>query len=404
MSKTYKRLLELIETLPVISSHEHLLPDEVQRALNLDLLFENSYLKMLDTTPGCSAEEHAYFLDKCRNNSLFVWLEKSLMRIYGLKEKINPENWEDLSVMIRKKHALPDAHLDILRNIAGYRRAIQDAYWDYASNNGHPEMLSPTMRTDMFVTSFHPEVADHDGNSPFRHFPEAPTADFGDYLSFIESLFTRWREGGAVAMKLASAYERPIQFDLVDRATAADIFLKNPAVVSPVDRKAYGDFMFHWFCELAARLEVPFQVHTGLGKLNGSDPLLLEPSIAWHRGTLFVLFHAGYPWYDTMAGLARAHSNVIVDMVWVPLLSPTGAVLALHEILEVSLSSDRICWGGDARTAEEAFGTLLAWRYVLAKVLAEKVDDGYLEVSEAETLAHKLMYRNVAKLYQIQIT
>jgi hypothetical protein len=91
-------------------------------------------------------------------------------------------------------------------------------------------------------------------------------------------------------------------------------------------------------------------------------------------------------------------------MVWVPHISITGAVHALHEILEVIPSSDRIGWGGDARTAEEAYGALLAWRHVVARVLSDKVDDGYLDMAEAETLAHKLMYRNVAGLYGLRMT
>ena len=86
------------------------------------------------------------------------------------------------------------------------------------------------------------------------------------------------------------------------------------------------------------------------------------------------------------------------------IVSTTGAVLALHEFLEIAHSSDLIAWGSDAWSSEEAFGALLAWRHVVAKVLAEKIDDGYLDRDEAETLAHKLMYRNAAGLYGIEIS
>lgn len=91
-------------------------------------------------------------------------------------------------------------------------------------------------------------------------------------------------------------------------------------------------------------------------------------------------------------------------MVWVPIISPTGAVYALHEFIEVVHSSDLIGWGGDAFTSEESFGALLAWRYVVARVLSEKVDDGYMNLVEAETLAHKLMYTNVAKQYGLNVS
>lgn len=293
------------------------------------------------------------------------------------------------------------AMVAILKENAGYQWAIQDAFWDYFSDNGHPEILTPTLRTDMFVSVFHPECADHDGNSPFTSFPEIPVSNFKDYLEYIEVLFSRACAQGAVAMKSVMAYERPIQFDAVDFDTAAKIFLKHPSGVCPADRKAYGDFMFRWFCELADRLKVPFQIHTGMGKLACSDPMLLAPVIERFPGTKFVLFHAGYPWYDSVVGLCRSYPNVYVDMVWVPHLSVTGAALSLHEIIEVVPSNRRICWGGDARTAEEAFGALLAWRHVVARVLSEKVEDGYFDLEEAEILVHKLMYRNAGELYGI---
>jgi hypothetical protein len=244
-------------------------------------------------------------------------------------------------------------------------------------------------------------VPDHDGNTPFRIYPEAPTGNFDDYLDFIEALFTRWHRAGAVAMKSASAYDRSLQYGVSDRKAAGEVFYQPPSKVSPDKRLAYEDFMFDWFCRLCAKFEVPFQIHTGLGKLAGSRPLLLEPVILRYPQIHFVLFHAGYPWYDEMAGLLHNHSNISVDMVWVPIISTTGARLALHEFIEVAHSGDLIGWGGDAFTSEESFGALLAWRHVLARVLSEKVDEGYLGMAEAEKLAHKLMYSNMVKRYQL---
>ena len=183
------------------------------------------------------------------------------------------------------------------------------------------------------------------------------------------------------------------------RAVASRVFGTPPQAVGPAERTAYQDFMFEWFCALAARLEVPFQVHTGLGQLAGSRPLLFEPVIERHPDVRFVLFHAGYPWYPEVAALAHNHANVHIDMVWAPIISTTAAISALHQYIEVSQSSDRIAWGSDTWTSEEAVGALLAWEHVVATVLAQKVDDGYLDMEEAETLAHKLMYRNAAKLY-----
>jgi len=421
-SDTYRQLYQLIESLPVISSHEHLLPDDVQASLTLDRLFENSYLTMIAGVresstgrqvtyssarggrrsyrmPGNDPGLREAFLEKARTNSFFTWLEKGLQSLYSLDGHITPANWEAVSGCIRQKHANPRAHLEMLREAGGYRQLVNDPYWDYGSASGHPEFISPTMRTDMFVRCFHPDMVDHDGNSPFTFYPQAPRENFDDYLDFIKTLFTGWRRSGAVAMKSASAYERSLRFGEGDLQTARRVFGRPPETVSPLERTAYEDFLFDWFCRLCMELEVPFQIHTGVARLAGSNPMAFEPVIVRYPAVHFVLFHAGYPWYDEAAGLLHTYSNVSVDMVWVPLLSPTGAVQALHEFLEVAHSGDLICWGGDARTAEESFGALLAWRHVAAKVLSEKVEDGYLDRTQAERLAHQLMYRSAARRY-----
>ena len=427
-SEVYEYLYQLIEKMPVVSSHEHLFPNEFHMGLTLERLFENSYISTIAGSSGKASlqkrdflapvrgqrkiyqipTENAWgreeFLGHCRHNSYFVWLEKSLQHIYRFEDKITSENWDNISRAIAEKHDKDDADLDILRHIGGYRRVVLDPFWDYGSDLGHPEFYSPTMRTDMFVTSFHPAAPDHDGNSPFACYPEAPTQDFDDYLDFVENLFTRWFRAGAVAMKSASAYDRSLQYGEGDRKAARRVFYRSPDNVNQADRKAYEDFMFNWFCQLCQKFEVPFQIHTGLGKLPGSHPIYLEPVLLRYPEIHFVLFHAGYPWYDEIAGLLHNHSNISVDMVWVPIVSTTGAVLALHEFIEVAHSSDLIGWGGDAFTSEESFGALLAWRHVVARVLSEKVDDGYFDLAEAEILVKKLMYSNVARRYGLNVS
>jgi uncharacterized protein len=83
--------------------------------------------------------------------------------------------------------------------------------------------------------------------------------------------------------------------------------------------------------------------------------------------------------------------------------STYGAVQALSEFIEVAHSSNRIAWGDDAFTSEESYGALLMWRHVVAKVLSEKVEDGYINLQEAEILASKLIYKNAIETYRLTI-
>jgi hypothetical protein len=405
-SSMYESIYRLIESLPVVSTHEHHLPDDFQNSLTLDRILERerSYVGwVLDLTPGLDAGSRAEFLAQCRHNSYYVWLERGIQKIYGLQEKLTPENWERVSGHISALHADRDAHLRILTGVGRYRRAIEDAYFDPGSNLGHPELFASNFRSDMFVRCFHADVLDHDNMNPFRFYGDAPSVNFDDYLEWLEARVLRWRSGGGVALKSASAYDRPLSYGEGDRVAAARVFGKHPQTVSPVERTAYEDFMLNWFCRLAVRLEVPFQVHTGLAQLSGSRPLLFEPTILRHPDVHFVLFHAGFPWYGEIAGLAHNHANISLDMVWAPLISATAAIAALHQFLEVARSSDRIAWGSDTWTSEEAIGALLAWQHVVATVLSEKVDSGYFDMAEAEALVHKLMYRNAARLYGFHV-
>ena len=130
--------------------------------------------------------------------------------------------------------------------------------------------------------------------------------------------------------------------------------------------------------ELSATHDLPFQIHTGHGRLQGSNPLLLLDLIEANPKTKFILFHGGYPWVGETGAIVLRHGpHVWVDSVWLPTISPTMARRALHEWLEV-MPSDRILWGADCNHAEGIYGATVATRRVLAEVLAEKVDRGDL--------------------------
>lgn len=418
-SKSYSMLDQFVDELPVISSHEHHLPDDLQKDMSLDKLLYHSYLSWY-TDSGNSPKPYPdyrkkyhlpqdhpgnntalgreIFLDQFGSNTYWVWLEKGIQAIYRLEGKISAENWDEISHKISDCYKDPVHHLRVLGETGRYLRAIQDSYWNYASDLGHPELFSPTLRTDMFIMSSHESILDADQNSPFTVYPDAPGNNFDDYLAFVRALFEDWRNGGAVAMKCAVAYERLIQFNNASKKRAGEIFGKPVGQISAQDRLAYGDFMFNWFCALAKQLDLPFQIHTGLGDLSGSNPMLLVPAIERHPGTRFVLFHAGFPWQAEMAGIAHNYRNVIVDMVWVPLISTSAAITGLNTFLDVT-TSDAIGWGGDTWTSEEAVGAALAWKHVVKTVLSERIDRGFLDLRQARNLAERLLFKNNAELY-----
>ena len=107
----------------------------------------------------------------------------------------------------------------------------------------------------------------------------------------------------------------------------------------------------------------------------------------------------GFPWYNEIAGLAHNYNNIFIDMVWAPIISTSAATQALRQYIEISRTSHLIGWGSDTWTSEEAVGAVLAWKFVVSKVLSEMVDSAYIDLKKAEALAEKLMYKNNAELY-----
>ena len=124
-----------------------------------------------------------------------------------------------------------------------------------------------------------------------------------------------------------------------------------------------------------------------------------EPTIRRHPKTRFVLLHQGYPWTSEVAALAHTYPNVYPDTTWMPLISTTAAIRSLDELLETTPSCEKIGWGGDAWTFEETLAALLAWKHVVASVLAHRVDCGYMTKSRAFDLSRKLLGENVRGIY-----
>ncbi|MBP3961862.1 amidohydrolase family protein [Paenibacillus lignilyticus] len=395
----WKAWLDVLNAKPVYSTHEHHREAFSQQQLDLDLLFQWSYVGWCGPTPAATYEARTAWLDKIRFNTYFQWLEKAIMRIYGIEE-LTADNWDDVSHAIRHAH-LSDAdwHLNLMKQHGGYTGFLEDCFWNTGSDVGYPDFITPVYRLDMWMMGYHPESLTNERTTIHDQFEQPPT--FAQYMERFEHEL-RSRRPSIAGLKCASAYQRTIAFSDASREDAKAVFGKQPSEISEAERNRFGDYMLQVALSLAAELELPVQIHTGLARLGGSNPLLLEPLIAAHPSNQFVLFHGGFPWtYDT-AALAHNYDNLVIDINWLPLISTTAAQDALHVYADVLRDSGKIAWGGDTWTGEEAVGASMAFRHILARVCADKVNSGAWRSKDAERFADKIMYENAYKLYQIK--
>ena len=221
-----------------------------------------------------------------------------------------------------------------------------------------------------------------------------------DYVELMRGATrAQHRKGQVVAFKCAEAYNRPVNHLPDDREVALKVFGKAPSDVSPAELILFGNYIFNRCCELAAELDVPFQIHTGLALLSGSQPMNFEPIVARYPQTRFVLFHSGFPWTHQISGLIHNYRNALPSLTWTATVCTSAAIRALHDYIDVTPSINTITWGSDCWVAEESVGAMLAWRFVVSSVLAERLRDGRLSAAGAEELARKLMCGNGRGVY-----
>jgi len=408
MNKTYNEIYSFISSLPVFSTHEHMMDDSYFEDFSLDKIIAKSYISWCNVEPGNNSKTRKDFLDKVKFNSYYVWTEKAIGYIYYSQDpfeadavksfRITDENWEEISKKIKEKHTKPGFHIDILKNTGNYRWIVQDTYWSPGSDLGHPDIFRPAYRINMMLSGYHPESFDHNGNSPYEIYGIKP-ASLEDYVDWIRNKIIEERQKGCVALKSALAYDRCIYYSEVSVDEAKKVFGKHPSEVSEKQKILFGDYIFHKICEFAQELDIPFQNHTGLALIGGSNPMNLEPVIAKYPKLRFIIFHGGYPWIHEVAGLAHNYPNVYPDLCWLPLISPSAAVQSVKEYIETTQTIDKIAWGSDSHVPEESFGAILAFRYILSKALSEFVDDRYITLDRAIELAEKIVYKNGLKIY-----
>ena len=385
---------------PVTNTHSHHLKDAEFEDVSLFGLVSRSYVNwIMDEFHEDGAEARAHFLVKHRCNSYASWLIRAIEALYPVGQPLSLETWDAYDAAIRAAYGDPQHHLRLLTERCGYHAVILDKYDDPGSDNGHPALFKPTLRCDPFFSGYDPALRSHDGVSPYDVIPYAAGMTLGDYVAQLRShIATARQERGIIALKIGMAYERPLDFTRREAHEAERAFL-NPAATAG-EIRAFQDYVMYALAGFAAEMELPIQIHTGLGQLRGTNAMALCELIETNPAVRFDLFHGSYPWTDDILALAHNFNRVYVDLCWLPIISTSRAIAFTKEALEVT-DAGRILWGCDTWTSEESYGALLAGRYCVARALAEMVAEGRFDLAYAETLGENILGGNARRLFGI---
>lgn len=418
-TSVYKRIKAHLDSIPAIDTHDHLKPFDLiqgkvstERGVGMTLfsLWDSSYYTWnhpLTEWPSSGRFEDWWPSAKndfsnARAASFYRYQLPAFKDLYGVDfEAITDKQARALNDRIFQNYQNQSWICDVVTKKSNIELMFIDPYWDrLTQKNAYPFTVA-VLNVTRLLRGFSPTEYSDEIDSPYRYARERglPVGTIDDYLAVIEDWLRTGKEAGGVCLKTTTAYERTLDFEQVSMERASRAWSRNADTLSAEDIKAFEDFIMWRLAELSAKLELPFQIHTGQARIQGSNPMNLLGLIEANPETKFILFHGGYPWIgETGAIMMRDGSHVWIDSVWLPTISYTMAKRAFTEWLEV-MPSNRIMWGSDAHHVEGVYAATEVTRRCLAETLAEKVLRGELRKADAMHIGAQIMRENALELF-----
>lgn len=419
---TYARVKAYLDSVRAIDTHSHLRGyadyfaefSAKGQGFTLANLWSNSYLNWIAPMPAWQAgtpfdawweRAQSVFAD-VRATSFYRYMLPALRDLYGVDfNTLTVDQARRLNDRVVANYRSEKWICEVVTRRANIERMLIDANWARLRWEHDYPFTVPVINVNTLVRGTHPSQyrtsplgGRWDSPYVFAEQRGIKVQSFDDYLKLVETIIAEGKKKGGVCLKTTLAYQRTIEFDDVPRPRAERVFGKPPEKLSAPEQKDFEDFVFWHIVRLAAKLDLPFQIHTGHARIQGSNPMFLVDLIQANPKTKFVLFHGGYPWVGETGMIAMKFRNVWIDSVWLPTLNYTMARRAYQEWLD-GVPSDRIMWGSDVQHAEGVYGATQFTRQCLAEALAEKIDRGELREEHALRIGRQILRENALRLF-----
>lgn len=417
-TETYRAIIAELEKVPAIDTHDHLQPFErlpgynetkQGKGMNLAGIWRNSYYTWYNPlTPWENGMEFDAWWGRAkldfknaRSTSFYRYQLPAFEELYGVDfDRITDDEARELDRKIFENYKDQKWLYEVITEKANIELMFNDPHWARLEFKTYYPWEVLVFNVTTLVRGFHASETAEPTNSPYAFAQKhgLPMETLDDYLKMLDQMFLTAKDNNAVCLKTTLAYQRTLHFENVPRDRAEKAYGKRASVLTAAEIKDFEDFIMWRLCELSAKYELPFQIHTGQARIQGSNPMLLVDMIEANKKTKFILFHGGFPWVGETAVIAQKNKNVWIDSVWLPMLSYSMGKRALHEWLD-SFPSNRIMWGADCNHAEGIFGATEFTRRWIAEVLAEKVENNDLTMEHAHLIGRQILRENALELF-----
>ena len=419
-SKGYEeRINDFINNMKVVDTHEHLLSlSQLKQRTTLDFMLLLHHYSADDII---SAGLPSKLFAKLRKDSLTVKQKWDILKPYWERSQntaynraallaadklfvisdINGSTVELLSEKIKKAY-----QTDWISYVVNDKCKIEYLIQDSDDRSFGTKGFRYVVRFDNFIF-----VNSKKQITSIAKRQNITIATLDDLIKALGKAFDDAKQKGLVAIKSGLAYNRILNYENTTRGSAAKVFedlMSSPDGTSFTfeDVKPLQDFMMHRVMDFARDNKLPVMIHTGLHTGNGniienSKPTHLVNLIMEYPTVKFVLMHGSYPYGAELTTIAKYFPNSYIDMCWLYVISPSYSERFLHEWIETVPASKIMGFGGDYLNIENAYSHLLMGKQVVARVLIDKVKDGYLSESEAKNIASMILHDNAVELFNL---
>jgi predicted TIM-barrel fold metal-dependent hydrolase len=431
-SGSYTEIKKHVDAVRLVDTHEHL-PQEPERIkqtvdplatffphyASSDLqsagMGEEDLLRLWDTS--IPLEERWTIIEpwweKISNTGYARALDIAIRGLYGV-DGLTADTVKPLTQRMRERNK-PGLYRWVLKERSG----VDISILDFAEYDVDTEFFAPVLRIDELVMA-----RDRTEIEALESLFDVSIHDFRDYVALIRRRFDDLK-GKVVGIKIALAYRRPIFFDKRAFSEAEEAFNEIYRVRKfkrvPMDPEGESqklvpespgveelipmqDYLVHVAVQEAMRHGLPIQIHTGLHEGNenmlpNSNPELLVNLFMEYRDARFDVFHGSWPYCGELGALAKNFPNVYVDMCWMHIISPSRARSALGDWLDEVPANKILGFGGDYLFVEGVYGHSVIARDNVARVLAQKVDEGDYKLDDAKKYASWMLRENAMRLF-----
>lgn len=434
-SPVFDRIVERVSALPVIDCHEHMAGPAFMPAMHepiaalilgympsdlISAYADPDTLLMLQDPDGDTEQKWPIFetLWKRTEHTAYARVTKLVLRdVYG-------EPAMSLAALRRVGEQLAS------RDEAFYLRVLDEANIQVILSdvlNWQPDDLRQFLRGQktfpdrvrvmiqlpfFHVLKVHEISArDWEGVQLIGRCADRHITSLDEFLEAVYEVMRQAKARGAVGIKDQSAYRRTLHYDVAPRSNAEQIFnrlLADPRTVFGwPEAKPLDDFLFHQYMRFARELDLPVQLHTGhmagiYNRVDKANAAHLTTVLELHQQVRFDLFHGNWPYLDDLLFLVKNFPNAALDCCWLHIIDPLYAEETLERAV-VTVPHVKIHgFGGDFVDAPEySVAHLKIARQVIASALADLVERGWLDESEALGVAADWLFNNPNQFFRL---